>query len=303
MITKIKSFCRSARVSFLALCGMWALSSAVPQQASAYDINYDCRVYGSGRNYQNYRAVIRDLRNRVATQTITQGIQYETGQVNYFTVRIQHEHGTLGVVFRTDNLYIVGYYNPTNNTYNYIGNDSPRTRMGYPGNFTHAQIQGIRVQEALATENYDRLAAAPYHVNRINMRLGASEIHTAVGNLLNGRETIQERAGAVVLLAQVLAESARFRSFSDQIALGLLVYGHRVTILEAALQKAWDDLSNFLVYLLRVGRTRGYLAVGYQGDEFVNGNPDQGIIEHFREYHTVEDVRRDLAVCHYQIPF
>lgn len=261
MITKTKTFCRLAKFSLLSLCGIAALS-ALPQRASAAldahgNVTFNATATTAGVFATRYNHAVADIRGRVANGSIYDNVFREMETRRYFTVHVDFNHGVnerLGLVFRTDNMYIVGFYNPRNNTYYRIGTGGPAVPMGYPAAFTAAQISNIRVnQHDFPSEAYSDLQ------NLANRRRDEVGINQATfqesARSLLGNGNIDTRARGVLFFAQAFAEAARFHYISYRVERALR-QGTTYTISPTAmaLENHWGDLSTNLLDILAGGQ-------------------------------------------------
>lgn len=276
MINKIKSFCRSVQISFLTLCGMSALACAFPQQASAR-ITYDATNNGtSGIHADRYRRVIHEIRSHVSLGVLREGVGRETTNNQFFAVDVIYADARLGrrtltLVFRYSDLYIVGFYRPgpggTPGSYTRTDDAFPRGPMGYPGNFTPAQVGHIDIQSRngrFHSAMYDNLEKRSKK-HRLGMRINSHTIAGAAHDLMDPNSTVEEEQGAVILFAQLLAEGARFHYIGDAIENGLRVEGLRpnnprinegfaINRTSVALENDWGSISTtFRMMLARPG--------------------------------------------------
>lgn len=277
MITKIKSFFRSAKISFFALCGIFTLLASLPQKLAA-DIDRNGNVntnlmYRSARwNADRYRTLIEDIRRRAAPGYIAMDIRQETvnggAHGQYFAVNIgidtdSNRWEVLSLVIRARDLYLVGFYAPRRSvipgtadslddgTYFRIGHDSPAVPMGYPAAFTQNQIRRITINTTRFPQaNYGYIEnQAGIIRQQIYTDIEAFRAHTI--GLINPSRERRFAFQDVLFFAQVLAEAARFRYTADNIANELASdRGYHIGNRDIELQQNWSAISTNLRHRL-----------------------------------------------------
>lgn len=171
------------------------------------------------RGVEDFNAFIIDLRQRLAVGDAIEGIPILAPEVHapepveFFDVNLSSgEAHTVQLRFRTDNLYLVGYFPPDgNNVWYELKHEDGGTRTLINENNTTTQLLPFG-------DNYNDMEW--FADRRLSMvPLSAKKIVAAIGNLqasFGTDSTTQARAILTILFT--ISEAARFRDISSLIA-------------------------------------------------------------------------------------
>jgi hypothetical protein len=220
--------------------------------ALAEKVSYNVTTgQGAGTEATLYNNMISGVRRSATGNAILrQGILRETTQAQYFPVEIETTVGgpRLTVYIQTNNLYLVGFYNPNDATYYRLGT-GPNLPPGVPA--------GTRTNTArFPSANYGALEAIGGPRN--NLGLGTATIRTAANNLLNAAAPLADQARAILTLAQAISEAARFTYIEQHVhdaIVGGTGAGWRVNPTGTSLETNWDALSRWVINALNTGAT------------------------------------------------
>ncbi|MER6378742.1 ribosome-inactivating family protein [Streptomyces sp. NPDC001250] len=184
----------------------------------ANDVNWDI---SGGRNA--YQQMINDVRGRVEQQALygngSQGTVWATDKDSghYFLVNVHDGPNLLTrIVVEAHNLYVQGFYRPSDRTYNY---------------FSDAALRDVNWMPSSSTEPASQAQPLPFGGSYINMTRAAGSNQTSpvfstrslrdnANALADQNASGRAQAAALLWLVEGIAEGARFNAISDRIVNG-----------------------------------------------------------------------------------
>lgn len=166
----------------------------------------------------DYRRFISEIRSRICgTPTMVGGSEFlvtdssRTGSEWYLPIRIHVRSIYIEVYMRSSDLYLVGYRHmteewqsmPQSTYHHFAGTDLP------------PNVDSDRTSVMTYGENYSHLETAAW-ASRLGLSVNRHAVDVAVGGLSSGADPA--RAHGILVLSQVIAESARFHRISNYLA-------------------------------------------------------------------------------------
>ncbi|SCG39579.1 ribosome-inactivating family protein [Micromonospora rifamycinica] len=135
----------------------------------------------------------------------------EYGSAEIFAIEVAHGGESIHLVFSRDDLYLVGYYRPSDGVYSYFNDRNNRSNAYRPPGL----LASYEMSYGGSYKDLQRVAG----VQRKNLRLGRAPLGAAIDILSEGSTTPDdEEARALLLVIQMLAEAARFTPIAQAVA-------------------------------------------------------------------------------------
>ncbi|MFJ6897448.1 ribosome-inactivating family protein [Streptomyces hokutonensis] len=186
------------------------VSSTTPTDGMSYDMS----TTDWGQFKQRYDAIINDIRQRLRGTTLYGNVVLAQGSDDYFPVTLAIGRSQITLVFNARNLYVVGWRDDATNTYFRLG-EGPNSPLN-----TTSQVN-------LNWINYTQMESAAA-VGRGSLPISMGSIQGSISDLGTSTTSNRDRARALLILVQALAEGARFDflsyRISDSIRLGRTYY-------------------------------------------------------------------------------
>jgi hypothetical protein len=226
--------------------------SPTPKAHAAVDGNGDVSWYlssGSG----GYIQMINDIRTRVRSSYVYGSTEYAQANVGFFHINIFQNQdspsASISIRMETDNLYVVGWSDPTGNYYRFPGGSafpSASRQVDLPWGENYSALEkvgGDRLKMAMGSHNFDNAVQTLSNpkgkltqVNRDNYKVSFSSAQNGVV------------ASAVLTLIQGIAEAARFPHISGGIRDGWSrLTPFTIDSKSIVLENNWQVLGNNLV--------------------------------------------------------
>ncbi|AZQ70240.1 hypothetical protein EKH77_02555 [Streptomyces luteoverticillatus] len=195
---------------------------------------------------KDYRNFVQSLRLRATNGQIFKDKMYKTNPqaTDLFPVRLSTAKGSVDLVVRSGDLYTVGWYTESDNTFHSLkeGNTNPvytpkpnttQDRLDYDGNY--GTLEG----------------RAPGKAKRLNVALGKESTKQSVINLATTPAKGGEAAKALLVLVQEINEAARFNKIDTLVAAGWANGAVAQRDLLVDLENDWAPFSTWAIKKLK----------------------------------------------------
>ncbi|MFD8993418.1 ribosome-inactivating family protein [Streptomyces abikoensis] len=195
---------------------------------------------------KDYRNFVQSLRLRATNGQVFKDKMYRTNPqaTDLFPVRLTTARASVDLVVRSGDLYTVGWYTESDNTFHSLkdGNTNPvyapkpnttQDRLDYDGNY--GTLEG----------------RAPGKATRLTVALGKESTKQGVINLATTPAKGGEAAKALLVLVQEINEAARFTKIDTLVTAGWVNGSVAQRDLLVDLENDWDPFSTWAVKKLK----------------------------------------------------